>query len=267
MINPSNNYRSPAKTDSRQLNAITVERIASRCPKQTLLSRSGKLRGRFLDLGGPSTKEVLGAYQRLLERPSQLILVESDWSNWLKGRLDVDDLEEAERPLVIHHDAYELAYSINHGSNKKDAGELIGVFSFDLTNLAGLSWWMTRGFQIIKHAIMPAINEYKACVLILNHSLDGDRTGHEGATTKIEAHVDGLRRVLFQFKGAEQPRGLFLPSKEEVRDVIFNFDFKGNSTWVNKLHLYRSSKIRMATLRLYLQSGNFHICSESDLAP
>ena len=267
MTHLSRSYTSEAKSEWRRLHAVAIKRLASKFPQQTLLDRSGKLRGRFLDLAGENTNEILQAYQRLLRSPSKLLLVDTVWDTYLEGLRNISHLPKEERPRVILNDAYGLAYSINQRTNANDNEELIGVFSLDLLNYASNDWWVTDGAPFIEYAVKPAIKEFKACVLLLNHTLDGqDGKGHEGAHSRIEAHIEGLRRTLsVMFRGGRDvPRGLLIPDEDEVREAIFNGRFNG---WINRVHIYKSRTLRMATLRLYLQDGNFYACNKEDLAP
>jgi hypothetical protein len=266
MTHLSRDYKSEAKSDWRGLNATAIRRVGIRCPRQTLVDRSGKLQGRMLDLAGENTADILEAYRGLLRSPSKLLLVDYAWDTYLEGVRNISHLSRAERPRVLLNDAYHLAYSINQRTHEKDKEELIGVFSLDLLNYAGSNWWATEGSRFIEYAVMPAVKEYKACVLLLNHTLDGrDGLGHGGADARLETHIDGLCRVLASKfnSGVGVPRGLVLPEREEVRARIFDGSFTG---WLNRVHIYRSRVLRMATLRLYLQSNSFHVCSKEDLS-
>lgn len=265
MTHTARTYKSRAKSEWRGLNAVAVRRIGVRCPQQKLLDKTGKLRGRFLDLAGEDIKDVLAAYRDLLPSPSKLLLVDNDYATFFKGLQDISDLSKEQRPRVIHKDVYQLASSINHESNKDDNEELIGVFSLDLVKYANAEWWATDGVSFIEHAVMPAIKEFKACVLLLNHTLDG-KDGYERSVDRIEAHIEGLCRVLAaKLNGGRGsvPRGQFLPEPEKVRKSILDGGFVG---WLDRVHIYRSRLFRMATLRLYLQADNFHACNKDDLS-
>jgi hypothetical protein len=265
MTHTSRSYKSKPKTDWRGLNATAVRRIGIKFPNQKLLDRTGKLRGRFLDLAGEDTRDVLEAYEGLLPSPSKLLLVDHAWDTFYEGVQCVKDLPKERRPRVIYNDAYQLSSSINQRSNKNDNEELIGVFSLDLVNYASAEWWFNEGLRFMECAVMPAIREFKACVLLLNHTLDG-KDGYEKSVDRIESHIDGLRKVLAaKFNGGrgDVPRGSFLPDQEDVRESLLNGDFVG---WLNRVHIYRSRVLRMATLRLYLQDSNFHACNEEYLS-
>ena len=117
----------------------------------------------------------------------------------------------------------------------------------------------------MKLAVKPAADEFNACVLILNHTLDGimDK-GNRKAIEKFEGHIECLGQALRAFNGGKDvPRSDFLPSPYEVQKAICNRQFIG---WLGGIEIYRSRILRMITIRLYVQPNTFHLVREKDLA-
>ena len=245
----------------RKLNALTVRRLPLKCPNQTLLVK-GKLRGRVLDLAGEDTKNVYLAYKDLLPDPSKLLLVDRCAETLFRAYQGIEDLHNQPR-VICHPDAFNLVYAISQDTHERDEEERVGVFSLDLLNSAGEPWWIKYGDRFMKLAIRPAVDAFNACVLILNHTLDG-RDGHKKAAERLEGHIECLRQALRAFNcDKEIQRKEFLPSPYDVQQAVANHDFLG---WLGQVQIYLSRTLRMVTIRLYIQPNKFHLVREKDLA-
>ena len=250
-----------AKQGWRDQNVAFIRDVRTTIRGQTLLdTQTGKLRCRVLDLAGEEPSPVWEAYSALLSDPRRLLLVESDLGTYAKALANLMRMSEKDRPQLIRHDAYALASALNHGTTTGDQPKepLIGVLSLDLVNYAGAAWWTQEGARVFSCIVRPAVAQFGACSVVLNHTLDG-RMGFTDTLHRFSDHMGCLRKALSNYARRDVPIQRLIPSDAEMKAAVTDLDFVGP---LGAVQIYRSRLMRMATIRVSFSANDFHIWKE-----
>jgi len=249
------------KDEWRSQNVAFVSRV-KQVAGQTLLDRDGKIQCRVMDLAGEEPSKVWAAYRPILRDASQLILFENHFTTFIRASHNLQKMRPEDQPELVFNDAFGVVSAINHDTlSLERGGILLGVLSFDLLSQARPNWWAIDGQRCFQMA-SRAVDRFGACVLLLNHSLDGT-DGHKLALDRFEGHMETFRLLLDRYKksGLKSTSGVrpvtrqdLLPDQKTVADAILNGNFEGS---LGSVQIYRSRTWRMATIRTVLLRGGF----------
>lgn len=200
--------------------------------------------GSYLSMIGDQGDDIFKTFQekKLLHSPKQFVAVDTSPKVILKHLLGRGRIGHPESFDLQIGDVYEIATKMS----RKSRTYPVTVFDFDGTKQAGKeTWWEAEG-PLLAKIVENTIKHSPCCCLILNQSIDrGDLSPEELLRRQSLLLCECFRPWRIDPK---RLLGTNLRHSGKVSD----YSFLG---YAGAFQVYRSSKLRMVTLRIAFHAG------------